>query len=527
MPFIAQLPPTLEDGAALIKRREKAAKRKELWRSLYRDGYRFAMPMREIFDFETPGAYKNNLLYDSTLQEATYTAANTMAALLFPNWQRWAKLGPGGEIPKKDITKEMLEQLQEITEIFFDFLNQSNFATVSNEAALDLQIGTSALRFDEGATDDNPFVFSATPLAAIELEEGPNGSVETVFMLRKPLARNLSRMFEGMEDFDLPAGLQETIAQKPDEEVEIIQGTVFEPDLKNYYGVVILVDSKSIIWRFDYGASSPDIVSRASKIAGEIYGRGRVLLALSDARTLDKMQEFILRHAAQQIAPPMTGVSDGVLNPYTAVLAPNTILPVGSNDTRNPSLRVMEFGGNFSISEAIMEKLRDRVRQTMLGPEPSEGPVKSATEHMILDRNRLWSLGGEYGRIQVEFLAKVVARGIFILQSRGLVPKFKLDGRVVKINFISPFARSQDSEDLLALQRTMEILAPLQGAIEMGLDIDMITEWVSKKAGLDQRLVSDEQERKKKKKEAAEAVAALGAVAQQTGGIPGMGGGGQ
>ena len=108
-----------------------------------------------------------------------------------------------------------------------------------------------------------------------------------------------------------------------------IGATIFDPDSKKYFGVVVWVKSKTIIWRYDYGASSPDIVSRASKLAGEIYGRGRVLLALSDARTLDKMQEFVLRHAAVQIAPPMTGVSDGVLNPYTAVLQPNTILPVG------------------------------------------------------------------------------------------------------------------------------------------------------------------------------------------------------
>jgi len=502
--FLDVLPSGLEDGETLINRRTKAAARKELWRDLYRDCYRFAMPARETFDWGlTPGATKNNILYDSTLQESTYTAANTLVALLFPNWQHWGALAPGGSIDPTSITKEHLGVLQDITKIFFDFLNNSNFPQVSNEVALDLQVGTAALRFDEGASDEAPFNFSATPLSALELEEGPLGTIETVFMLRKPTARNLTRMYEKMEVFDLPIALQDKIREKPDDTVEIIQATVFDPKTKHYYGIVLWVEAKAIIWRYDFGESSPDIVARASRVAGELYGRGRIMLALSDARTLDKMQEFTLRHAAQQIAPPMTGVSDGILNPYTAVLSPNTILPVGSNDQRNPSLRVMEFGGNFSISHEIMDALRERIRRTMLGPEPSEGAVKSATEVSISDRNRLWAMGGEYGRIQVEFLVKVMSRGISILQQRGLAPKFKVDGREVAVKFVSPFARSQDAEDLLALERTLGVMAladPTGAVAAVGLKIEEFPAWIAKKTALDQALVNSKAERDKLKR---------------------------
>ena len=176
--FLNSLPPDLEDAEALIKRREKAQKRKDNWRSLYRDCYKYAMPMRDTFDWdETPGQFKNNVLYDSTLQDVTYEAANTMVALLMPAWQRWARLVPGSLIAKAQGAdqRQIMQQLQEITEVFFDFLNQSNFSTVSNEIALDLLVGTAALRFDENVEDENPFDFSATPLATLELEEGPGG----------------------------------------------------------------------------------------------------------------------------------------------------------------------------------------------------------------------------------------------------------------------------------------------------------------------------------------------------------------
>jgi hypothetical protein len=186
----------------------------------------------------------------------------------------------------------------------------------------------------------------------------------------------------------------------------------------------------------------------------------------------------------------------------------------------------MEFGGNFRISDTIMSDLRDRVRRTMLGPEPSEGPVKSATEMTIMDRNRLWAMGGEYSRIQIEFLFKVVARGMNILQRRGLIPKFKVDGREIAIKFTSPFARSQDAEDLLALERTiglMQMAVPDGSSVPVQLKADQFGEWISRKTGLDQVLVNDQAEREKIQKDAAAAAAQLAQQAQEAGVMPGGG----
>lgn len=513
MPLIDYLPSELENCEALIERRNKANATKELWRSVYTEAYQYAMPTRETFSWTVAGQPRNNRLYDSTLQESTYIAANTMVATVFPPWTRWVELAPGGAIPKSNIPKEIVEGLQAATEIFFDFLNHSNFSTVITESALDLQVGTTSLQFDEG-DDEQPFRFTAIPLSAIEIEEGPDGSIETTWLPRKVKARNLVRSYEGLDPFDLPFELQTLIKEKPETDVELIQGCVYHPESKRYYGVAIHVASKCVLWRWDFEGSSPMIVARANKITGETYGRGRVLLALSDAKTLDKMVEFMLRHAALQVAGAYTGVSDGVMNPYTAVVAPNVIIPVASNDSGNPSLRPLDIGGNFQIGDALLADTRERVRRTMLGPEPTEGPVKSATEVLINDRNRLWAMGGESGRIQVELLAKIVARGVFILQKRGLIPKFKLDGRAVTAKFTSPFAKSQSTEDLMALDRTLATIGSLgpqaaPGALEVGLKVDEIAEWVARKTGLDMKLVRSPAERKKAQEEAAAAVAQL------------------
>ncbi len=493
--LLSRLPSGLENAEALLKRRAAAETKKELWRALYRDAYLYAMPARETFTWHTEGQYRNNRLFDSTLQEATYTAANTLCALLFPSWVEWVQLSPGAALTPDLIEKhpEILTGLQKATKTFFSYLNASNFNTVISEAALDLQVGTASLTFDEGDSDQ-PFVFESNPTSALELEEGPNGTIETTWMERCPEARNLLRLYPGLEMFDLPAMTQEMIEKTPEIKVHVVQGQVYDPETKKYYGVVIDKNGPTIIWRYEYGQSNPMIVARASKTPGETYGRGRVLLALADARTLDRMQEFVLTAAALSVAPPMTGVSDGVLNPYTASLTPNTIIPVASNADNSPSLRPIETGANFSVTEQMIKDLRERVRRTMLGPEPSEGPVKSATEISVADRNRLWAMNGEYTRIQAELLDKIVKRGVFILQKRGLIPKFRIDGRSVTVKYTSPFATTQNSDDLMALQKTIQTLLSLgpqagPAAISTGLKVKDLPGYVARLNGVPERFI--------------------------------------
>lgn len=507
MPVISRLPGRLENVQDLLLRRKRAAETREQWRSTYRDCFRFAMPTRETFSWHTPGQDKNSILYDSTLQENTYEAANTLCATLFPTWTHWADLAPGGAIPAERVDKEILAGLQKATTTFFDFLNQSNFATVINETALDLMVGTGALDFEEGETNEQPFVFNAIPLSVLELEEGPLGTIETTFMERKPKLGHLLRMYRDMLLSDLPIDLQKAYLDEPQKEITVIQMDTYSPETKHYYGVVIY--GTDIIWRYDYGITCPRIVARATKVAGETYGRGRALLALSDARTLDKMVELTLRQGVLNVAPPWTGVSDGVMNPYTTVVTPNVIIPVASNDSGNPSLAPLEVGGNFNITQEMMRELREKIRRTMLGPEMSQGPIKTATEITLADRNRLWAMNGEYSRVQAELLAKIVIRGVDILQRRGLIPKFKIDGRLVKVRYVSPFSKSQNQSDIQALQETLTFAAALGPQIvNMGLKTEDIPKWVAKKSGLDLDLVRSDEERQQLTEQAAQLTAA-------------------
>lgn len=517
MPLIEKLPRDLENGAALLKRRDKAATLKEMWRDTYQECYEYTMPQRETFSWYSPGQRKNRHLYDSTGQQATYVAANNMQALLCPAWKHWASLAPGGDIdPESAEDPEIIDGLQESTATLFHYINHSNFSSCVAEAFMDLMVGTCALSIEQGEPDD-PLVFDAVPLSILELEEGPKGRIETTFMRRTPLARNFVRTYPGMRDTDPSAAVQEQIKKKPDTEVPIIQCLVYHPKTRRTYGIVVEEATKHIAWRYDYEDSSSLVVARAAVVAGETYGRGRVMAALPDIKTLNTMQEFVLRHSALVVAPPFTAVSDGVLNPYTVQLVPNTAIPVKSNENTNPSIRMLETGSNFMITDAIMEQLRATVRRTLMGERRSDSRVHSATEVAIEDRNRLWDMGAEFGRIQAELLSPIISRCVWILRKLGKLPDIKVDGKQVTLKYVSPLARAQDQEDLIALEHSLALAQTAaaatgevgMGALALGWKLEDLPAWLAKRTGLDADLVRTKAEQEQLKAQVAEGAAAM------------------
>ncbi len=92
--------------------------------------------------------------------------------------------------------------------------------------------------------------------------------------------------------------------------------------------------------------SSPFIVARYMKVAGEIYGRGPLVTAIADIKTLNKTVELVLKNASLSIAGVYTAADDGVLNPQNVKIQPGAIIGVA----RNGGAQILDRQG-FSASK--------------------------------------------------------------------------------------------------------------------------------------------------------------------------------
>jgi len=506
--------PNFKDNAsavnALVKRYETAKRYRTTWEMHWKECYEYALPQREIFTEYEKGQKKNHRIYDSTALVATQRFASRLQSTLIPPFKKWAKLAAGSAIPKSEQTK-IDEQLEDVTNTLFTHINQSNLATEANEAFLDLAVGTGALLLEQGE-GENKLKFTAVPLAQLIVEDGPRGTIETVFRNHEVSARDLTRVWPKGTISDQAARMQE---EKPDELIAIIEGTIYNPDENNYSYVVIEESTKHVIFE-DYFETSPWIVFRWSKIAGERYGRGPVMTALPDIKTANEVVKYVLKNAEKEIAGIYTAVDDGVLNPWTISIKPGAIVPIASQG----SLQPLQSGGNFNVSELVLGDLRENIKKALFHEQlgPVAGPTKSATEISIRQQELMSDIGSSFGRLQIEFINKLVKRAYEILKNEGLVAPIKVGDENVEIKVISPLAQQQDMDEVNKLAQFVQF-AGMAGpeAVQIGLKLEAIPEHIAKLLGVDKSLVRDEKEREELKAQMMQQqqAAALAEAAQQ------------
>ncbi len=499
-----------EAVAALIKRYETAKRHRSTWEMHWKECYQYALPQREVFNQYAEGQKKTTNIYDSTALIATQRFASRLQSTLVPPFKKWAKLSAGTAIPKQFANK-IDKQLEEVTDTLFSYINQSNLATECHESFLDLAVGTGALLLDEGEGDDL-LRFTAVPLKELLVEDGPQGTIETVFRLHEHPARNIKQIWKKGK---CSIGVQEMMKEKPDELVGIIEATIYNPDKKVYEYVIIEEATHHVIFE-DYFDVSPWIVFRWAKVAGERYGRGPIMTALPDIKTANQVVKFVLKNAEKEIVGVYKAVDDGVLNPWTVSIKSGAVIPVAAEGSLSP----LQSGGNFNVSELILEDLRDNIKKALFHDQlgPVSGPTKSATEISIRQQELMSDIGSSFGRLQIEFINKLVKRSIDILTRNQKVAPIKVGNQEVEIKVISPLAQQQDMDEVNKLAQFVQFAMMVgEDAVRIGLDLEAFPEHIGKLLGIDPDLIRDAEEReaiKQQMQEEAQMAQAAEAAAQ-------------
>ncbi|MHC1627742.1 MAG: portal protein, partial [Candidatus Nezhaarchaeales archaeon] len=370
-----------------LKRIKGAIALWDMWRSLHQEASDFSCPNRETFNDYSAGQRKNRHVYDSTAVIGLQQFSNRIQSSLMPPWVEWLNFVAGDEIPEIEKTNadKLLEQ---ITKQFFSVINHSNFYTEIAPALVDLGIGTGAIAIEEnplGAT--SPIRFVNIPLAELYLEKPSGGAVENVWRKQKVKPEHIKQLWPQAK----MTSKLEDMAKKPDSaEVILWNGQVYDPETKMYEHKVIYEAEKHEVFSQKF-EEKRILVFRWHVTPQEVYGRGPIIQMLPDIRTVNIMQEFILRNAAIQTSGVYTGVNDGIFNPHTARIAPGSIIPVSSNASANPTLTPMTPSGNIGISDAILEKIQANINKALFSNPLGDmaDPTKTATEIMIRNQEML------------------------------------------------------------------------------------------------------------------------------------------
>lgn len=480
----------------IMEREAKARARKDEWRSIYEDCYEFALPQRNLYsgsyESKTVGQKKMHRVFDSTAIHATQRFANRLQAGLFPPYKDWCRLEAGNQIPAGDRGAAQ-QVLDKYTDILFQTLRQTNFDLAMGEFLLDLAVGTGVMMITPG-DEATPVRFNAIPQYLVSLSEGPNGTIDNVYRSLRVKAGNMTREFPGLQ---MTAELDDAITRRPDEDLELFDAVIFDNDTADYcYHVIWPAKKQELVYK--RMKSNPFIVARYMKVAGEEYGRGPLVTAISDIKTLNKTLELVLKNASLSIAGVYTAADDGVLNPQNVKIQPGAVISVARNGgPQGASLTPLPKAGDFNTSQIVINDLRMNIKKILMDDTlpPDNMSARSATEIAERTRELATNLGSAFGRLITETMVPIVARTMFVMDQQGIIDlPLKVNGAQVKVTPVSPLAQAQKLQDVNTVVQYMQIANQMGPQGQATISVPRVLEFISANLGIDSNLLNTPEE---------------------------------
>lgn len=508
----------------IMRRQELAQKKKDEFQQLYQDAYEFALPQRQLYgvwEGSSTGSKKMQRVFDSTAINSTQRFANRLQSVVFPPQRKWCKLEPGPVIPTEQ-KAEAQAVLDEYAERMFAAMRQSNFDIAIGEFLLDLAVGTACMMVQPG-DDVSPLNFVPVPLFLVTYEEGANGQVDNVYRRMRMKGESIQVQWP---DADIPDELKRRIENKPTDDIELLEATVYDYKRGDYcYHVIEKAGKHELVYR--RRKTSPWVISRYMKVAGEIYGRGPLVTALPDIKTLNKVKELLLKNASLSVSGVYTAADDGVLNPNTVKIVPGAIIPVARNGgPQGPALQPLPRAGDFNVSQLVIGDLVANIKRILLDESlpPDNMSARSATEIVERMKELSQNLGSAFGRLINETMIPLVAKILEVMDERGLIRlPLRVNGLEVKVTPVAPLAQAQAMDEVNAVLQYAQLMQGFGTDGALAIKTDMVVDYIAEKLGVPSVVRNNATERAvlmEEMKAQQEQAAAMQSMAMQAGAQP-------
>jgi hypothetical protein len=280
--------------------------------------------------------------------------------------------------------------------------------------------------------------------------------------------------------------------------VELLEATIFDQKRGDYcYHVIDKVSKAEIVYR--RRKSSPWVISRYMKVAGEIYGRGPLMTALPDIKTLNKTKELLLKNASLAVSGVYTAADDGVLNPNTVKIVPGAIIPVARNGgPQGPALQALPRSGDFNVTQLVINDLVQNIKRILLDESlpPDNMSARSATEIVERMKELAQNLGSAFCRLINETMIPLVATILEVLDEKGLIDMpLRVNGLEVKVTPVAPLAMAQNMEEVNSILQYMQMMQSFGTDGQLAIKMDAAVDFIGDKLGVPAAVRNSQAER--------------------------------
>ena len=287
---------------------------KKNYESSWQDTAKYFLPTKtDITTQKTAGDNKDIFqLFDSTTVVSLDNFANILNGTLTNKSSPWFKVSvQDDELSNDDKVKEWLDDVTK--KIWNEIYNPaSNFEIAHYE---NLQafgcFGNIGMKIEEGK--NNLYNFKALHIRTYAINENDEGKVDTCILTIPMQARQIIDKFRNIEGVKIPEVIIKANEKTPYEnfEIKLVIMPRKNKDLEKtdflnmpFVGYWVDFQNKTIISETGFN-TFPVAFGRGTKSSGEIYGVGRAILALADARTLNRMTSDYLEASEKSLKPPL------------------------------------------------------------------------------------------------------------------------------------------------------------------------------------------------------------------------------
>jgi len=442
----------------------RLAEKRSNWENHWQEVSDYMLPRKaEITKQRARGDKRNTQIFDATAIHALELLAASLHGMLTSSANKWFSLRfKETELNNIDEAREWLEDAQGR---MYDAFGKSNFQQEIFEVYFDLiSFGTACLMIEEDQEDT--LLFSARHIKEVYIQENKKGYVDTIYRKFKMPAQAV------VDKFGVDKVSKEVInkfKKSPFDDIVLVHVVRprkdFDPkkqDKQNMpFQSIYFEEESGHIVSISGFKEMPYVIPRYLKSSTEIYGRSPGMSALADVKVLNKMVEHSLKAAAKQIDPPLLVPDDGMLAPIRMSPGSINFFRSGSREKIEP----LNINANTATTLNNENQRRDAIAKMFHVDQLliTENRTMTATEVIQRNEEKMRILGPVLGRLQSELLSPLITRVFNIMLRQGLflpAPEM-LQQQELKIEYVSPMALAQRSQELQSLMRGLEIFGSM------------------------------------------------------------------
>ena len=458
------------------------------WENHWQDVADYMLPRKaDITQKRTKGDKRHDQIFDGTATHALELLAASLHGMLTSTTSSWFALKYRNDIINDD--DGAAEWLEDCNKVMLQAFSRSNFQQEIFELYHDLIAFGTAGMFIQNDEDDD-LRFKTIHISELFIAENQKGIVDTVLRKFFLKARSLPTMFPKAE---FPHAIKDLINNKPQDDVTIIHavmpnemGGIYENSVNKPFSSCYVHEDTGFLFSESGFNDFPYVVPRYLKASNEIYGRSPAMNALPDVKMLNTMSKVSIKAAQKQIDPPLMVPDDGFVLPVRTVPGGLNYYRSGTRDRIEP----MNIGSNNPLGLQMEEQRRKAIRENFFVDQlmTVQGQNMTATEVMQRTEEKMRLLGPVLGRLQSELLQPLITRCFNLLLKNGKLPQIpeQIGDQDIEIEYVSPLAKAQKTQELSSIMRGIEIFGSLQNVAPVFdyLDIDGLVDHVKEVLGL-------------------------------------------